>query len=567
MINDREYEFNWRNRGRATPDERADMNRQLSDHVRDDSAMRSLIPQMPQGMGEAGEWLNRIAKATELANRTQRPERGTDRRAITSDPTMSWRDIPGLLPKFGRIGPSLLRAMAMQDPLIQGILQNKKARMSRHAKLVRAGIQSAMEGAEGFDFYPTYKDRHEALTPEEEQERQALARFVLDSGDRPRFTGDGSPNRDDLSRESFEQMLAIWVEQRYVLDAVAIEIVRTRNGRRLSGLYAVDGATIARTDPAAWPYLDTPESRDNPRARYAQVYQNRIYTTFGSEDLYYDYANPRDALGQRGYGISETEMSVKLTTGILNVLATNNALFDRNALPPGLLLMFGQINSNQLVEWQAEWDAYRLGAGGQYGLPALNIRDPQGKVDYLRLDGAPSEMVFSAYISFLGAIRCAIFGVDASEMNMSAHGGNNSNLKSGDGFKDRASESRQKSFIPDMQRVERMYNEILGPATGGRWQMAFTGLVKEDPEAIWKRVSMTASYDELRGLNGQKPVGGLLGSLPANNSALSQMILASLKDGAISISKDGAIEMSTIEKEEEKPVPAGTKKEGAPVKK
>ncbi|TDE87339.1 hypothetical protein [Deinococcus sp. S9] len=564
-----EYEKIWQERLAAVPDERRDMDRQLTAHVQDEGAIRSLTPMLPQGMGEAMEWYTRIAKATELANRVSRPEIGADRKALFSDPTIRWTEIPGTLPRLNRVQPNLLRAMAVQDPLIQSILQNKKNRMIRHAKLVRGGIQAALEGAEGFDFYPTYKPRHEALTEQEEAERLALAQFVLDSGDRPRFAYDGRPNRDDLSRESFAQMLAIWVEQRYVLDAVAIEIVRTRNKRRISGLYAVDGGSIVRTDPASWPYQDTPESKANPQARYAQVFQNRIYTTFGSDDLYYHYANPRDALGMRGYGISETEMSIKLTTGILNVLTTNNALFDRNALPPGMLLLFGQINSNQLSEWQAEWDAYRLGAGGQWGLPALNIRDPQGKVDYLRLDGAPSEMVFSSYVSFLGAIRCAIFGVDASEMNLSSFGGNNSNLSSGKDLSTRAQETRIRSFLPDMQRVETMYNEILGPATGGRWQFGFTGLIKEEPKELWTRLERIATVDELRQVAGLKPLTGIVGGSLANSPAISQLALAAIKDGAVDTDGDGALSIKEVADgaKKDKSVPAGTKKEDAPAEK
>ena len=475
-----EYDKIWNQRLAAVPDERREMDAQLTQHVFDASSARELSGVMPQGMGEAGEWYTQIAKATQLANRTQRGEQGTDRKALYTDPMLQWTMVPGTLPRLNRVHPTILRAMAVQDPLIQSILQNKKNRLMRHAKLVKDGIQAMVEGAEGFDVVPTYKAEYEPLSEQEEHERQALARFILDSGDTPRFTESG-PNRDDLARESFTQMQAIWVEQRYVLDAVAVEIVRTRNGKRLSGLYAVDGGSIVRTDPSRWPYQDLPESRANPNARYAQVVRERIYTTFGSDDLYYDYANPRDSLGMRGYGISETEMSVKLTTGILNVLTTNNALFDRNAVPPGILLMTGQINSNQLSEWQQEWDAYRLGAGGQWGLPALNIRDPQGKVDYLKLNGAPSEMVFSAYVSFLAAIRAAIFGVDVSELNMSAFGGSNSSLSSGKDFSSRAEETRARSFYPDLQRIETMYNDILTPATNGKWRMRFVGAQKQDP--------------------------------------------------------------------------------------
>lgn len=552
-----EYERIWNERLAAIPDERRDMDAQLQAHVQDQGETRRLSGYMPQGMGEAMEWYTRIAKATELANRVGRAEIGGERRALASDPTMTWTEVPGTLPRIGRVNPVLLRAMAVQDPLIQAILQNKKNRLFRHAKLVRDGIQAMIEGAEGFDVVPTFKPEHEALTEQEERERAALGSFILNSGDRERFTYDGGPNRDDLRRESMSQMLAHWVEQRYVLDAVATEIVRTRNRRRLSGLHVVDGATILATDPASWPYQDIPEAKANPDARYVQVWRGRIYTTFGSDDLYYSYANPRDALGMRGYGISETEMSIKLTTGILNVLTTNNALFDRNALPPGMMLLFGQIGSNQLSEWQAEWDAYRLGAGGQWGLPALNIRDPQGKVEYLRFDGAPNEMVFSSYVGFLGAVRCAIFGVDASEVNLSAFGGNNSNLSGGKGFDSRVEETRNRAFLPDLGRIEVMYNEILTPATSGRWRMRFVGAEKQDPKELRDIFRANASVNEVRRvLLKMPPLDGVEGESLSNNPALAQQKLVSISEGKLDANGNGV-----PDDKEKKPVPAGTKKE------
>lgn len=526
-----EFREAFNNRRLAPPDERREMERAVQSHLLDPGATKQMMGNLPGNVNEAGLWLEQIAKATVMHNRTQRPELGTDRRAVFTDPVLQWTDIPGTLPKLNRLHPSINRAMAAQDPLIQSILQNKKNRMVRHSGEARFGLQAAIEGAEGFDIIPLFKERWDELTPAEEAERREIIEFVINSGDAPRFQTNGLPNRDDLSRETFGQMLSIWVEQRYVLDAVAIEMVRTRNGRKLSGLYSVDGGTILRTDDRSWPYQDVPEAIRNPRARYVQAVQNRLYTSFGSNDLYYDYANPRDAIGSRGYGFSETEMSVKLTTGILNVLTTNNAQFDRNAIPPGILLLFGQINSNQLVDWQAEWDAYRLGAGGGFGLPALNIADPQGKVQYLRTDGDPSEMVMSTYINFLAAIRCAIFGVDVGEVNVSAFGGNNSNLSSGKDHQSRVDETRNRSFLPDMKRVANMYNEILSPMLGGRWRFGFTGLIKENPEDIWARNEKISTIDEMRVLNGQKPLGGVVGAALASNPSISQMSTLAAKDG------------------------------------
>jgi|GEM_PF-6392625 len=542
-LSDREFSTMMRDRWVAPAQERADMMAQLAGHVYDESSMRSYAELLPQGASEATDAIMRlqgVTKAIEMENRVRREEKGLTRQALFDDPLYRWTEVPGTLPRLARVPPQMLRRMANDDPIIVSILQIMRNRALRFCKETRGGIQAMMEGAEGFDIVPTFKESWEALTPAEEQERASIVNFILNSGDVGRFTFGARPNREDLRREPMAGMMSHRVHQRYVLDAVAVELEKTRNKRRLSGLYVVDGATIARTDAREWPYGEIPEAIHNPTAAYVQIVRNQPFTTFGSEDLWYEYANPRDAIGLRGYGFSETEMSIKLTTGILNVLTTNNAIFDRGAVPPGILAILGQINQQQMLEFQQEWDRYRLGAGGQWGLPAINIRDPQGKLAYLRTDGNPSEMVFSAYINFLAAIRCATFGVDVQEVNVSAFGGSNSGLNSGKDTQTRIDESKNRAFFPFMDGALVMYNELLKAFWGGRWRMTFVGLIKEDAKSLRETFQRVATVDEVRMVMlKMPPIGGVVGTSLANNPAVSQMTLSALQHGMIVQNEDG----------------------------
>jgi hypothetical protein len=512
--------------------EKAEMNASLHQHFIDPDQVSKFQQALPDGPKQSMALLEQVTKAITQSNRTQGAEKGLTRRSAFDDPQMTFQIVPGVVPKTGKIPPEILRTMSAQDPIIEAILQIQKNRTLQHADFIKSGVQAMLEGRQGFDIVPTFKEAWEDLTPAEENERQQVADFLMNSGDAPRFTFDGSPNREDMKREHFEQNLAHLVNQRYVIDAISIEIERNRTGRKLKGLYVVDGGSIYRTDPRSWPLGVNEFALANPKAAYVQMYRNQIVTTLGSEDLYYDYANPRDAIGLRGYGFSETEMSIKLTTGILNVLTTNNAIFDRGAVPPGILYMMGQVNSDSLLAFQEEWDAHRLGAGGAHGLPAMVMNDPNAKLGFLRTDSNPSDMTFQSYVNFLAAIRCAIFGIDVTEINVSPFGGSNGGLNSGKDTQTRIDESKNRAFKPFLSRLERIFNEILGGAWNNRWRFTWVGVEREDPGVLRDTFMKVATVDEMRQtIFKMRPLTGIVGGSLASNPAVSQMTIAALGHG------------------------------------
>ncbi|WP_230679107.1 hypothetical protein, partial [Streptococcus pneumoniae] len=81
-----------------------------------------------------------------------------------------------------------------------------------------------------------------------------IIEFVKYSGDTPRFRTDGLPNSEDWERDTFAQFLSKIVQERFVIDAIAVELVKTRNQKQLSGYYVVDGARIYKTAYKDWPY-------------------------------------------------------------------------------------------------------------------------------------------------------------------------------------------------------------------------------------------------------------------------------------------------------------------------
>ena len=331
-----------------------------------------------------------------------------------------------------------------------------------------------------------------------------------------------------------------------------IELERTRDGRSLSGFYVLPGDTIHRIDAAQWSRMNNLVAQENPNAKFAQAIQDTIYTTYGSNDLYYDYVNAQDGLGMRGYGLSEVEMCARLTIGVMNVMTHTSSLFDRNAIPNSIMVLKGMINDSVLTEFGESWSGYRLGAGGDYMFPILNFRDPASSAELLNVQNQPQDMAFTQFLSFLGAIDCSVFGIDASEINLSAFGGNNAGLSSGKDTDVKLNDSRNRAFLPMMMRLEHLFNTILQPLIGDDWEFKFIGLAKMEIETMRELVEKSVTVNEARtGILGMAPMDDdLAGTSLLNNPAISQLRLATVKDGVADLNGNG------VPDSEEKKAPA-----------
>ncbi|NYW24460.1 hypothetical protein, partial [Escherichia coli] len=101
----------------------------------------------------------------------------------------------------------------------------------------------------------------------------------------------------------------------------------------IDGFYAVDGATIR---------LCSENGYKGDDSIYAlQVVNGRICTAYTYDDLIYEPRNPRTDVESCGYGLSETELLIRVVTGFLNALTYNIKGFDANSLPRGIIHLSG----------------------------------------------------------------------------------------------------------------------------------------------------------------------------------------------------------------------------------
>lgn len=547
MTTDREVSGLWalRQRPDAPLLERSQAEAMLFGHFADSSRASELSGALPQSMGEASALAVALEKAVAMHNRPHGAEgpSGSGHRTLYRNPNVLWSDLKGVRPRRGQLPPEMLLEMSRSNPIYRAALQILNMRLQRHLKPMRMSPRALLTGMEGYDLRPAGKPDYEELTPAEEARRLELVSFFRFSGDLGRFEG-RAVNSEDLEREPLRQVGSMYVNARFGLDQFVVERELTRNGRSLSGYYVLPGETIHRVDPVEWALLEHPEAVANPTARFVQVIDSQIVTSYGSADLLFDYVNAMGDLDNRGYGMSEAEMTYRLSVGMLNVLSSNNAIFDRNAIPPVILQLRGNVSNAQLTEMSEEWSAFQSGAGGRWGFPFFNIKDTKGGLEAVQLKSQPSDMVMSDYSSLMIALTASTIGLDAGELNAAAFGGSASNLGGGSSTEARLEDSRNRAFLPMLDRFEESLNLLAQEELDG-WELKFLGRNKMDEKLLWDSFQRNMTVDEVRtSLLGLPPLGGLQGGALSNNSAVSQMSLASLKSGAATMDGEGRLVIS-----------------------
>jgi len=127
--------------------------------------------------------------------------------------------------------------------------------------------------------------------------------------------------------------------------------------------------------------------------------------------------NPRTDIWTCGYGYAEPEMIVRAATAYLNAVTYNAAGLDRNAIPRGILTLFGNYNQSQLNNFRREWRAMLTGAANRWTIPIMASRNKEAGHVYTPVDTNFQEMFFARWMTFLVSIVSACYGIDPTEIH------------------------------------------------------------------------------------------------------------------------------------------------------
>jgi len=406
-----------------------------------------------------------------------------------------WWDRPGGIPFDG------LRMMVQQTPVLNAVIMTRQRQVQRFCRVAEKGNDMP-----GFEI--RHIDRGHQLTAPEGKSIALLNRFIQNCGweFKPRL-------RKSLHRDSFAQFMSKSVRDSLVMDSAPIELEWKNNKLKgIDGFYAVDGATIR---------LCTEDGYNGDDEIFAlQVVEGMITTAYTHEDLIYEPRNPRTDVSAAGYGISETELLIRVVTGYINAMSYNIKGFDSNSIPKGMLHLSGQYDDGDIKAFRRYWNAMVKGVNNAWSLPIMVSKDQESKASFEKFGVEFNEMYFAKWMTFLTSIICAIYGMSPSEINFDSFSGGSSSPLSGSDTSEKLAASKDSGLRPLLAAYENTLSDFIVSEFSDNFCFRFTGLDPEDRQVKNEMRKLVSTVNEIRAEEGKQKLAGPLGDAPVNSSLI-----------------------------------------------
>lgn len=285
-----------------------------------------------------------------------------------------------------------------------------------------------------------------------------------------------------------------FVEDLLVLDAVALEKQKTRNGK-LNTLIPIDASTIRlRVDESG----ATPEP---PEFAYIQIIRGSKSAELTTDEMYYTFMNSRN---DSPYGLSPLESLMIIISSSLKAGMYNLAYLTDGNIPEGFYTMPESWTPQNIKDFQEYFDA--LMAGDETMTRRLKFM-PSG--DYTPTV-KPSDMAFQEFNDWLMKNTCALFDVSPNDIGFSPRTG-----LGGKGYGEEQSHiSERKGLAPLANFIEEFFTKVIQEDLGfADLKFQYTGLVEHDERSVAETNEILIrsgqrTINELRTDEGLKPIEG-----------------------------------------------------------
>lgn len=397
----------------------------------------------------------------------------------------------------GQFSFDAMRGMVEQTPILNSVIMTRQRQVARFCRPQRGG--------KGPGFKIASKEKIENVDSTEQDSIKLLEQFIMNCGweTRPR-------HRMRLKRDNFPNFIAKLVRDSLTMDSMAIETEWKRDkSLGLDGLYAVDGATIR---------LCAEEGYQGEDEIFAlQVVQGQIRSAYTYDDLIYVPRNPRTDVIAGGYGLAETELLIRVVTGFLNAFTYNTKFFDSNSIPKGVLNLYGNYSDDDINAFKRYWNGMVKGVNNAWTLPVMVSKDQESAAKFESIGGEVNELMFGKWMTFLGSIICAIYGIAPDEINFESFTTGTSSL-SGNDTEEKIANSKDKGLRPLLSYLEGTISEYVISEFSDKYELQFTGLDEEDEKQVWERKKLTRTVNEIRAEDGVEKADGKWGDAPLNPS-------------------------------------------------
>lgn len=394
----------------------------------------------------------------------------------------------------------MMRTMVDQTPILSAVVLTRQRQMRRFCRIA--------EGGKGPGFNIKAKDPSAKLGEPEKQSIQLLEGFFTHCG------WESNPRqRARLKRDNFSNFMAKLTRDSLIMDSAAIETEYKRDkARGLDGLYAVDGATIRLCNEDGY------EGDDELFA--LQVVEGQIRSAYTYDDLIYVPRNPRTDVTVGGYGMSETELLVKVVTGFLNAMTYNNKYFDSNSIPKGLLHLSGDYSQDDLSAFKRYWNSMVKGINNAWTLPVMVSKNQESKASFENFGVDVNEMMFSKWMTFLTSIICAIYGMAPDEINFESFSNGPSSL-SGSDTEEKLINSKDKGLRPLLSYFEDLFTDYVVAEFSDKYVFRWSGLDEIDMKQQWDEEKTLLTVNEARKTRGWDEIKDeVLGNAPLNQTLM-----------------------------------------------
>lgn len=390
-----------------------------------------------------------------------------------------------------------MRAMVEQTPLLNAVIMTRQRQVARFCR--------PQKGGKGPGFKIASREDADNVDDNEKQTIKLLETFMLNCGweTKPR-------QRMRMKRDNFAGFMAKLVRDSLTMDSMAIETEWKRDKRLgLDGLYAVDGATIRLCTEDGY--------RGEDEIFALQVVQGNVRAAYTYDDLIYVPRNPRTDVLAGGYGVAETELLVRVVTGFLNAFTYNTKYFDSNAIPKGVLNLYGSYSDEDIAAFKRYWNGMVKGVNNAWTLPVMVSKDTESAAKFENFGVDASEIMFAKWMTFLASIICAIYGIAPDEINFESFSAGASSL-SGSDTEEKLVHSKDKGLRPLLSYLEGTLSEYVVGEFSDKYEFQFTGLDEEDEKQVFERQKLSWTVNELRAADGLEKVDGDWGEAPLNPS-------------------------------------------------
>ena len=375
-------------------------------------------------------------------------------------------------------GFDMMRQMVDQTPILSAVIMTRIRQVKRFCRVP--------EGGKGPGFQIRLKNQaSNKLQKEEQQSIDLLQNFFTNCGweTNPR-------QRARMKRDNFSNFMSKIVRDSLVLDSAPIETEFKRDrSLGLDGFYAVDGATIRLCNEEGY--------QGDDEIFALQVVQGNLRAAYTYDDLVYVPRNPRTDVLTGGYGMSETELLVKVVTGFLNAMTYNLKYFDSNAIPKGLLHLSGDYSSDDISSFKRYWNSMVRGINNAWTLPVMVSKNQESKASFENFGVDVNEIMFAKWMTFLTSIICAIYGIAPDEINFESFTAGTSSL-SGSDTEEKLINSKDKGLRPLLSHFEDLFSDYIVSEFSDKYVFRWSGLDEKDEQQVWDEEKTLLTVNEAR---------------------------------------------------------------------